>query len=82
MGSNCRGLTARYAPASLPGMEQSPGSQQTNHWASLRLSTGLSQREVERRLDWKRGHLSLIERGLPPTPEQARALRQFYVSWT
>ena len=36
-------------------------------------------REVERRLDWKRGHLSLIERGLPPTPEQAHALRTFYV---
>ena len=45
----------------------------------LRLSTGLSQREVERRVGWKRGHLSLIERGLPPTPEQARTLRVFYI---
>lgn len=49
-------------------------------WLSLRLTTGLSQREVERRLGWqKRGHLSLIERGLPPTPEQAAALRRFYL---
>jgi transcriptional regulator with XRE-family HTH domain len=49
-------------------------------WLALRLSTGLSQREIERRLGWKRGHLSLIERGFPPTPEQARTLRAFYLS--
>ncbi len=48
-------------------------------WLLLRASTGLSQREVERRLGWqKRGHLSLIERGLPPTPTQAQQLREFY----
>ena len=49
-------------------------------WLALRETTGLSQREVERRLGWadKRGHLSLIERGLPPTPEQEVALRRFY----
>lgn len=49
-------------------------------WAQLRLTTGLSQREVERRLGWKTGHLSLIERGLPPTPAQAQALRAFYLT--
>lgn len=49
-------------------------------WLALRLSIpGLSQREVERRLGWKRGHLSLIERGMPPKPEQAAALRAFYL---
>ena len=48
-------------------------------WLALRTSTGLSQREVERRLGWKRGHLSLIERGVTPSPEQARQLRAFYV---
>ena len=49
-------------------------------WLALRLTTGLSQREVERRMGWtKRGHLSLIERGLPPTPDQARDLRRFYL---
>ena len=49
-------------------------------WLALRLSTGLSQRAVERALGWdKRGRLSLIERGLPPTPEQAQALRSFYL---
>jgi len=63
-------------------MAQTNGQQQSNPWQALRLATGLSQREVERRIGWadKRGHLSLIERGLPPTPEQARALRQFYLS--
>jgi transcriptional regulator with XRE-family HTH domain len=50
-------------------------------WLALRTATGLSQREVERRLGWdKRGHLSLIERGLPPTPEQAQQLRAFYAT--
>ena len=50
-------------------------------WLALREVSGLTQREVERRLGWadKRGHLSLIERGLPPTPEQEAALRAFYV---
>jgi transcriptional regulator with XRE-family HTH domain len=48
-------------------------------WLALRVVSGLSQREVERRLGWeKRGHLSLIERGVPPSPEQERALRVFY----
>ena len=54
----------------------------TSPWLSLRTTTGLSQREVERRLGWKRGHLSLIERGLPPTPDQAHALRTFYLGAT
>lgn len=48
-------------------------------WLALRLSTGLSQREVERRLGWKRGHLSLIERGVVPSSEQAGQLRAFYL---
>lgn len=52
-------------------MDQTP-------WKALRESSGLSQREVERRLRWKRGHLSLIERGLPPTVERANQLRDFY----
>ena len=33
-----------------------------NPWLALRVTTGLSQRQVEARLGWKRGHLSLIER--------------------
>jgi len=50
-------------------------------WLAMRLASGLSQREVERRLGWtKRGHLSLIERGIRPTPEQARQLRAFYAA--
>ncbi len=48
-------------------------------WLAMRLASGLSQREVERRLGWeKRGHLSLIERGIPPSPEQARQLKALY----
>ena len=52
------------------------------HWLALRKAAGLSQREVERRIGWgdKRGHLSLIERGVQPTPEQAETLRRFYAS--
>jgi transcriptional regulator with XRE-family HTH domain len=50
-------------------------------WAALRTISGLSQREVERRLGWeKRGHLSLIERGIRPTPDQERDLRAFYAA--
>lgn len=47
-------------------------------WKALREATGLSQREVERRLGWKSGHLSWIERGAIPKPEQEAALRAFY----
>jgi transcriptional regulator with XRE-family HTH domain len=52
---------------------------QPTPWLSMRLAAGISQREAERRLGWtKRGHLSLIERGIPPNPEQAEQLRRFY----
>jgi transcriptional regulator with XRE-family HTH domain len=54
----------------------------TPPYKALRDVTELSQREVERRLGWdKRGHLSLIERGVPPTPEQRRDLIRFYTGW-
>jgi hypothetical protein len=33
---------------------------------------------VERRLGWKSGHLSWIERGAVPKPEQEAALRAFF----
>ena len=60
-------------------MDRTEQDPTTNPWAALRATTGLSQREVERRLGWlKRGHLSLIERGLQPTNVQAHALREFY----
>ena len=47
-------------------------------WLALRQATGLSQREVERRLGWKTGHLSFIERGVTPSPERESQLRAFY----
>lgn len=52
-----------------------------NPWLALRTLSGLSQREVERRLGWqKRGHLSLIERGVKPSATQDHQLREFYVA--
>ena len=60
-------------------MTQNADTERMTHWLALRLASELSQREVERRLGWeKRGHLSLIERGLPPSPSQAQQLREFY----
>lgn len=47
-------------------------------WLAFRESTGLSQREVERQLGWKHGHLSWIERGVTPTADQEAQLREFY----
>lgn len=50
-------------------------------WLALRLASGLSQREIERRLGWqKRGHLSLIERGIAPSTSQAQQLRELYAA--
>lgn len=56
-------------------------------WLALRLTTGLSQREAERRLGWAKdgkghGQLSLIERGVAPTPEQAAQLRALYLRYS
>ena len=60
-------------------MAQTTADPTPTPWAALRTISGLSQREVERRLGWeKRGHLSLIERGIRPTPEQEAQLREFY----
>jgi len=52
--------------------------QPSTPWVELRRVSGLSQREVERRLGWKTGHLSWIERGIRPSPEQDQQLRRFY----
>jgi len=62
-------------------MATNHGTRPKTSWLALREAAGLSQREVERRLGWeKRGHLSLIERGLPPTGDQEQTLRQFYAA--
>lgn len=46
-----------------------------NRWKALREIAGLSQREVERRCGFgNHGWLSLVERGVPPTEEQAARL--------
>ena len=63
----------------MRSMEPEEQQRHIGPWLALRLTTGLSQREVERRLGWtKRGHLSLIERGVTPSREQAHQLRTFY----
>ena len=49
----------------------------TAPWKALRLATGLSQRAVERRLGWKSGNLSWIERGAV-SASQAQQLRELY----
>ena len=41
---------------------------------SLRQAAGLSIRELERRTGINRGRLSIIERGVVPTDEEARAI--------
>lgn len=47
-------------------------------WIALRHATGLGQREVERRLGWPTGNLSLIERGLRASAAKEEQLRVFY----
>jgi transcriptional regulator with XRE-family HTH domain len=37
----------------------------------IRLAAGLSLREVERRTGINRGRLSIIERGVTPTPDES-----------
>lgn len=44
-------------------------------WKALRESTGLSLREIARRTDINPGRLSVIERGLIPTEDEAARLR-------
>jgi transcriptional regulator with XRE-family HTH domain len=50
-------------------------------YQALREATGLTQRAVERQLEWKTGRLSVIERGLIPTTDERQALLRFYNAW-
>ena len=61
-------------------MQTETSERPVNPWLALRQTTGLSQREVERRLGWKSGHLSWIERGARPSSQQEADLRAFYLS--
>lgn len=47
-------------------------------WKALRIMSGLSGREIERRLGWKAGYISWIERGARPTAAQASELARLY----
>jgi transcriptional regulator with XRE-family HTH domain len=42
----------------------------------MREAAGLSQREVGRRAKINSGRISVIERGIQPTPEEESALRE------
>jgi transcriptional regulator with XRE-family HTH domain len=46
-------------------------------YKALREAIGLSQRAVERALEWNTGRLSTIERGLIPTEDERRQLLSF-----
>ena len=48
-------------------------------WKALREASGLSQREVERRLGWSSGTLHWIEKGAT-NPSREAQLRQLYAS--
>lgn len=41
-----------------------------NPWRALRETSGLTQREVGRRAGINSGRMSIIERGVDPTPEE------------
>lgn len=56
-------------------MEGSARGMTTAPWKALREATGLSQREIARRSGINSGRLSVIERGLVPTDEEANKLR-------
>ena len=45
-------------------------------WKALREASGLSQREIARRSGINSGRLSVIERGLIPTEDEAAKLRR------
>jgi transcriptional regulator with XRE-family HTH domain len=52
----------------------------TTAWRSWRETLGLSLREVARRAEINPGRLSIIERGVPPTPVEAGRLRAVLVA--
>lgn len=43
-------------------------------WRKLRIEAGLSIRQLQARSGIHRGRLSMIERGLPPSPTEAAAI--------
>lgn len=43
-------------------------------WRTARIEAGVSLRGLESRTGINRGRLSVIERGVPPTPEEARKI--------
>jgi transcriptional regulator with XRE-family HTH domain len=49
-------------------------------WKALREAAGLSQREVARRSGINSGRLSVIERGLIPTDQEAETLRTVLIA--
>lgn len=53
---------------------------QSTPWKALREATGLSQREVGRRAGIGSGRMSVIERGLVPTEDEAHRLRSVLVA--
>jgi transcriptional regulator with XRE-family HTH domain len=53
---------------------------EANRWRALRQITGLSLREIGRRAEINSGRLSIIERGVNPTPDEAERLSRVLVA--
>ena len=53
-----------------------PSMTQHLPWRSLRETTGLTLREVARRTGINSGRLAIIERGVAPTEDEARLIRE------
>jgi transcriptional regulator with XRE-family HTH domain len=51
-----------------------PTMANSNAWRQMREARGYSIRELERRSGINRGRLSMIERGLAPSPDEAMAI--------
>jgi transcriptional regulator with XRE-family HTH domain len=49
-------------------------------WRELRTSARLSLRDLEARTGINRGRLSIIERGVQPTPDEERSIRTTLVA--
>jgi hypothetical protein len=67
-------LTAAIVAIEREAMDLGRRSMRAGHWRQLRVDAGLSLRALETRTGINRGRLSMIERGLAPSPDEALAI--------
>ena len=70
------GLRPRAEARRIRGTLPKPPDGPYTPLRTLRLTTGLTLREVSRRTGINSGRLSIIERGVTPTEAEARAIRE------